>query len=986
MIRDAWSYMTERPALPRWTWILPLLIFHMGTGLSLGFRISPGMSLWYLPVPLGMILIHWWGPRVLVGLYLNAMFCAGYWGLYKWHLWPLYAVPETLKVGLSWWIFQRMLKGKPWLPDLNHTWRFLFFGIIVPCGVSTLAGQSLLTLTGDLAPGNLLRNAYTEFVQDILSPFAITVPVLLFASSWMEKRGLSLTRGAHPRPPLVLSSHRPRTLAFEAAAVFMVLTALSLYVPMGKFWFIYGAVLIGTALRFGIGPASLASVWTILLTLPLSAILTGRFAAEWPARSELLKVNMNVATLCFAALVVGRAMSDVFQEIERRAKVEADLRKSISEWERMRETVKEGEDKYRILFESSQDAIVLGDDGILFECNEAALEMFRARREEVIGSHASRFFPETLEDGSNAETEMAKRRVAAIKGKSQFFEWRMKRGDGTLFDTETNFVGITLGGKRVVMAVIRDITKRKAMEKDLSNNESKYRTLFESATDTIFIAEKGRILDCNPASLEMFRGGRDRLVGARAISFSPPKQADGSDSEAAIERLRDAALGGELQKFEWTFRRFDGTTFEAEVANIPVTIDDQPRVVVTIRDISARKQIERALIESEERFRQMAESIQEVFFLLDRSRGRMLYLSPLTKTILGIPVAAVAENPESFFDRMHPEDRERIGFFKDGAWHTRPFNEDFRFIRPDGAERWLRLRSFLIRDDAGEVFRVAGVIGDITEYKQAQEESRQHQQRLIQADKMNSLGQMVSGVAHEVNNPNNLIMLNADVMETFWRHMRPVMREQAAANPDWKLAGIPYGIAEGKFETLLNGVSGGAKRIKRIVDNLKDFARIDGGDLSESVSMEKVLEASVAIVDNLIRKSTDRFSIAHGTDLPRIRGNFQKLEQVIINLITNACQALESRSKAVRITTWHEAENGMVGIRVEDEGRGIPSELLDKVADPFFTTKRDTGGTGLGLSVSYGIVREHRGRIEFTSDVLRGTTVEIRIPVPKETA
>jgi polar amino acid transport system substrate-binding protein len=221
-------------------------------------------------------------------------------------------------------------------------------------------------------------------------------------------------------------------------------------------------------------------------------------------------------------------------------------------------------------------------------------------------------------------------------------------------------------------------------------------------------------------------------------------------------------------------------------------------------------------------------------------------------------------------------------------------------------------------------------------------------------------------------------------METFWRHMRPALREHATGNADWKLAGIPYGVAEGKFETLLGGISGGAKRIKRIVDNLKDFARMDGGDLSEAVALDKVVAASVDIVENLVRKSTDHFSVSHAENLPRVRGNFQKLEQVIINLITNACQALEARGKAIRVSTWHDRDSGMVGLRVEDEGKGISPELLDKVADPFFTTKRDSGGTGLGLSVSYGIIREHRGVMEFKSAEKRGTTVEIRIPVMKE--
>jgi polar amino acid transport system substrate-binding protein len=293
----------------------------------------------------------------------------------------------------------------------------------------------------------------------------------------------------------------------------------------------------------------------------------------------------------------------------------------------------------------------------------------------------------------------------------------------------------------------------------------------------------------------------------------------------------------------------------------------------------------------------------------------------------------------------------------------------------------LRLRSFLVADDVGLPYRTAGVIADITGYKTAQEEAKRNQQRLIQADKMNSLGLMVSGVAHEINNPNNLIMLNADVMDTFWKHMRPVLRGHAEAQPDWKLAGLPYAIAEGKYETLLGGLAGGAKRIKRIVESLKDFARLDRGELSEAVDLNQVVEASVGIVESIIRKSTDRFSLDRAEGLPRVQGNFQKLEQVVINLITNACQALDSRSKAIRIATWHDAEADWVGLRVEDEGKGISAENLDKVTDPFFTTKRDMGGTGLGLSVSYGIIREHNGRMEIKSEPGRGTQVEIRIPV-----
>jgi PAS domain S-box-containing protein len=973
-----------KPALPWWTWVLPLLIFHFGTGLSLGFQIAPGMSLWYLPVPLGMLLIQWWGPRVLLGLYLNGVLCAGYWGFVHWWLWPLYALPETLKVALSWFLFTRALNGKAWLPDLSNTWRFLAFGVLAPCAAGAVYGQAQFLLLGDTAPGNLAHNIFTDFVLDSLSPFALTIPALLFATSFMEKHGLSLTRGAHPRPPLVLSDRFKPAMFYEAAALFAGLLLLSLCVSLEKYWFVYGVFLIWSALRFGIGLAALAVVWTIFLTLPLPAFLRNRFAADLMAQSELIQINLNLATLCFAALAVGRALSDVFQEIDSRVKVEGDLRRIIAEGEALRGAVREGENKYRTLFQSANDAIILGDDGIVIDCNDRALEMFGTGRDAFIGASVAALYPPVGDGGSDAPDEIRKLRAAAMEGRPQFFEWRLRRRDGTQFDTEMTFVGVTLEGKRVVMGVIRDITKRKAMERALLENEVRYRTLFESANDAIVLTQNGIVLDCNQRTLDLFRYKREEMIGAPMTIGFAEIQPDGAPSEEKIQGYRSAALAGISQNFEWHQRRSDGSTFESEASMTAVTIEGRRMLQVVIRDVSERKRIERALIESEERFRQMAENIQEVFFLLERETERMLYLSPLARTILGLPVSDIAKRPMAFFERVHAEDRERIAFFTGGGWHSRATNDDFRYERPDGQLRWLRLRSFLIRDDKGEVFRVAGVIADITDYKRAQEEAREHQQRLIQADKMNSLGQMVSGVAHEINNPNNLIMLNGDVMETFWRHMRPALREHASGNPDWKLAGIPYGNAEGKFETLLGGISGGAKRIKRIVDNLKDFARMDGGDLSEAVALDKVVAASVDIVENLVRKSTDHFSVSHAENLPRVRGNFQKLEQVIINLITNACQALEARGDSIRVSTWHDKDSGMVGLRVEDEGKGIPGELLNKVADPFFTTKRDSGGTGLGLSVSYGIIREHRGVMEFKSAGKRGTTVEIRIPAMKE--
>ncbi len=272
-----------------------------------------------------------------------------------------------------------------------------------------------------------------------------------------------------------------------------------------------------------------------------------------------------------------------------------------------------------------------------------------------------------------------------------------------------------------------------------------------------------------------------------------------------------------------------------------------------------------------------------------------------------------------------------------------------------------------------------GIGIDISELKRAQEDARRHQQSAIQADKLASIGLMVSGVAHEINNPNNLIMLSADVLRSAWPQLRARLAEAPSSPRAGSAVGLPVPTVE-QVGTLIEHIATGAVRIQKIVRSLKDFARADSGELQPGVDLRQVVDTAIMLVHNLIRKATDHFSVVHG-EVPPVIGNAQKLEQVLINLLTNACQALPDRTRAVTVRTALRAESGLVAVEVRDEGKGIPPQDLARIFDPFFTTKRDSGGTGLGLSVSYGIIEEHGGKLVFASEVGLGTTATILLPV-----
>jgi polar amino acid transport system substrate-binding protein len=280
--------------------------------------------------------------------------------------------------------------------------------------------------------------------------------------------------------------------------------------------------------------------------------------------------------------------------------------------------------------------------------------------------------------------------------------------------------------------------------------------------------------------------------------------------------------------------------------------------------------------------------------------------------------------------------------------------------------------------------RTAALEQEVQERKRAVEELKLQQQQLVQADKMASLGILVSGVAHEINNPNALILLNAPMIIDYLRDVQPIVDDHYRQQGNFTAAGIPYSRMRTKIPLKLLEIQEGAKKIKRIVDDLKGFARRDETGHAGVMDVNAAAQIAVRLVETTIRKATNHFTVSYADDLPKIRGNAQRIEQVIVNLILNACQALRTHEESIVLVTRYDGENGDVVLEIRDEGEGIAPEHVPHLTDPFFTTKREQGGTGLGLSVSAGIVKEHRGSLEFTSSVGQGTTVTLRLPAVPE--
>ncbi len=507
-------------------------------------------------------------------------------------------------------------------------------------------------------------------------------------------------------------------------------------------------------------------------------------------------------------------------------------------------------------------------------------------------------------------------------------------------------------------------------------------------------------------------------------------------------------------------------------------------------NIRQRSAMEQQLVEREELFRQMTETVDEAFWATSTNVDELLYLSPAYNTIVGAESGA---EQASLLGAVHPDDRPALTEALERTCREGTETEKVhRILRVDGKLRWVSTRGFAVRDSAGQIYRLVGFVDDITERKLADEALRESESKLrdlfqhspdiimtvdtkgkillmnrsipalpaeraigrnclalmprdlrkwfkkalsdvfskgatrefeytaddgtywegraapivgndgqttaamvIAGDVTNkrnleaqalhnarlaSIGVLAAGVAHEINNPNNAIQFNASLVSRAWHDITPILREYFEEHGDFALGGLPFSEARENFPRLLSEITGNSDRIRRIVQNLKHMSRQDTGDLTQKVDIQQILEATVMILHNQIQKYTDDFTLEVPDGLPLVQGNSQQLEQVFLNTMLNALQALPDRNKGVHVAAAYDADEGVVRIVIRDAGCGISERDLGRLTEPFFTTRTDRGGTGLGLSISRSIIEKHGGSISFESAIGEGTKVTIIIP------
>ncbi len=376
---------------------------------------------------------------------------------------------------------------------------------------------------------------------------------------------------------------------------------------------------------------------------------------------------------------------------------------------------------------------------------------------------------------------------------------------------------------------------------------------------------------------------------------------------------------------------------------------------------AARHRVEQALRESEERFRQLAENVQEVFWITDPSAQRLLYVSPAYEKIWGRCSDSLHASLETWLATIHPDDRARTSQAK----MTRgDYDETYRILRPDGSVRWIHDRAFPIRGPGGEVLRVVGTAADITDRRLLEEQLRQSQ-------KMEAIGQLAGGVAHDFNNILAAIMMQADL---------------AAAEP-----GLPEGSRE-----LFDDIRANTERAANLTRQLLAFSRRQVMQ-PRQLDLNEVVTSLTKMLQRIVGEDVGLQLNLHPRPL-LTRGDPGMLDQVLLNLVVNARDAMPGGGRlfiatAERLLSAHDAAampdvsaGRHVCLRVSDTGGGIDPQHLPRIFEPFFTTKEAGKGTGLGLATVFGIVKQHRGWVTVESTVGSGATFEVLLPIDEDAA
>jgi PAS domain S-box-containing protein len=550
---------------------------------------------------------------------------------------------------------------------------------------------------------------------------------------------------------------------------------------------------------------------------------------------------------------------------------------------------------------------------------------------------------------------------------------------------------------------------RPDLRHSLHFNDPAYRAIYEFNPAAVMFLDTQGFLDCNQATLHLFKcSDRDQFCSYHPSQLSPPHQANGKSSEQLANQYIQTALTEGSISFEWLHQCCDGTLFEAEVSLFRVHLLGIDCLQAVVRDITEQKKAAKTLADREQMLMAIVENAPIWIWKTDPD-GHMHFINRTFCRDLGITpdiVYNVGHYREAF-----GEEAVRNCLVSDAIClqqdevHIAP--EIFPFV--DGRLHHLETLKIRLKDQEGQVTGLIGLAVDMTERIQAEAKLRDYandlektlaelhhtQNQLIQSEKMSSLGQLVAGIAHEINNPVNFIYGNLRYAHEYTENLLEVIHAYQRHYPNITgdleelIEEVDLDFLTTDLPKLLKSMHVGAERIREIVTSLRSFSRLDESDI-KAVNLHDGLDSTLMILNNRLKSRNSRRDIQvvkHYGDLPKVECYAGQINQVLMNFLANAIDAIDDHQPAepcLTITTDH-VDDQKVMIAITDNGHGMDAATQSKLFTPFFTTKPVGQGTGLGLSISYQIiVDKHGGTLKVESNPGEGSTFKLFLPIQIE--
>ena len=608
---------------------------------------------------------------------------------------------------------------------------------------------------------------------------------------------------------------------------------------------------------------------------------------------------------------------------------------------------KRSQEMYETILRTTIDGFWLADmEGRFLEVNDAYCRLTGYSREELLRM--------TIRDVEAIETpEETSRRIQKIQQVGyDRFESRHRCKDGRVVDVEVS-VSYLPGDTGRMVVFVRDITERKKAEEALRQSEERYRTLVENAAEAIAVMQDGIIKFANAKVVEITGYTMEELNSMPRAAVVHP------DDRDRVIGYHERRLRGEEAPTDYEFRIIDkqGNLKWLERRVALITWEGRPAVLVLDTDITERKRAEEQLKMSEQRYRTVLEEADEGYFETDLG-GNMTFCSEAIARTLGY---SKEELCGMNYRQLFPKEEWEVNF--------EVFNKVFRTGEP---VRWFpgtaitkdRRRIAIertvlpLRNEKGEIVGFRGVARDVTERKRAEEERKQLELKAQMASRLASVGEMAAGIAHEINNPLTGVIGYAQLLMS-----RQDLPEDVRQN--------------------LKVIADAAQRVAGIVQRLLAFSRQTKPERRQ-VNINQLIESTLALRAYSLRTSNIEVITRLDPYLPDTIADPGQIQQVLLNLIVNAEQAMKEVRRRGRLTITTKKKGDVIEIKVKDNGHGIKPEIMNRIFDPFFTTREAGGGTGLGLSLCYGIVTEHNGRIYARSTPGRGATFIVELPIVTE--